>query len=47
MDTIGGSHGVEFTYLPVVFEDDCQIVEGRSQFQCNIYTYYEITIRFL
>ena len=26
-DTLDGCHGFSFTYLPVVFEDDCQIAE--------------------
>lgn len=26
-DTLDGSSGLSFTYLPVVFEDDCQICE--------------------
>lgn len=30
-DTLDGSSGYTFTYLPVVFEDDCQICDGRSQ----------------
>ena len=28
-DTLDGSSGFTFTYLPVVFEDDCQICNGR------------------
>jgi len=47
MDTLDGSHGVEFTYLPVVYEDDCQVVDGRSRFQPSTNSFYEITIRFL
>lgn len=47
MDTLDGSHGVEFTYLPVVYEDDCQVCNGRSQFLPSTVTFYEITIRFL
>jgi len=26
MDTLDGSSGRTFTYLPIVFEDDCQVV---------------------
>ena len=29
-DTLDGSHGFGFTYLPVVFGDDCQVCAGRS-----------------
>jgi len=25
MDSLDGSHGAEFTYLPVVYEDDCKV----------------------
>lgn len=25
MDTVGDSHGSTFTYLPILFEDDCQV----------------------
>jgi hypothetical protein len=29
-DTVDGSSGYTFTYLPIVLEDDCQICEGRN-----------------
>jgi len=31
MDTLDGSHGPTFTYLPIVYEDDCQVclTDGR------------------
>jgi hypothetical protein len=32
MDTVGGSAGSSFTYLPIVFQDDCQVCDGASQF---------------
>jgi len=47
MDTLDGSHGVEFTYLPIVYEDDCQVCDGRSRFQLDSEIFYEVTIRFL
>lgn len=47
MDTLDGSHGVEFTYLPIVYEDDCQVCSGKTEFKQNSKTHYEITIRFL
>ena len=40
MDILDGSHGVEFTYLPVVYEDDCQVVDGRSRFQPSTKSFY-------
>ena len=32
-DTLDGSSGPTFTYLPVVFEDDCQIVRSETKLQ--------------
>ena len=31
-DTLDGSSGCDFTYLPVIFEDDCQICAGHNRF---------------
>jgi len=47
MDTLDGSHGIKFTYLPVVYEDDCQVADITSQFKLSNNAFYEITIRFL
>ena len=47
MDTLDGSHGVEFTYLPIVYEDDCQVASGRNQFHPSENEFYKLTIRFL
>ena len=47
MDTLDGSHGTEFTYLPIAYEDDCQVCDGKAEFKQNSKPYYEITIRFL
>ncbi len=30
-DTLDGAHGSEFTYLPVAYEDDCQIVTCEAR----------------
>ena len=38
MDTLDGSHGCEFTYLPIFFEDDCQVwanKKGQSRIKSN------------
>ena len=32
IDSLDGAHGVEFTYLPIAYEDDCQVAAGQSQF---------------
>lgn len=47
MDSLDGSHGVEFTYLPIVYEDDCQVAAGQSQFIKDESEWYEVTITFL
>ena len=47
MDALDGSHGVEFTYLPVVYEDDCQVASGRNQFHPSTSEFYKLTIHFL
>jgi hypothetical protein len=47
MDTLDGSHGRSFTYLPVVYQDDCQAVSasvGRKSEQCDSYS-VEIVFR--
>ena len=44
-DTLDGSSGFTFTYLPVVFEDDCQICEGGSRLIVSAETRY--SLRFL
>ncbi len=46
-DTLDGSHGFTFTYLPVVYQDDCQIVSSNSRYlQCHE-TKYSLKISFL
>jgi len=47
MDALDGSHGAQFTYLPVVYEDDCQVCDGRNQFRPSTNRFYEITVQFL
>ena len=47
MDTLGGSSGFTFTYLPIVFEDDCQVCAGASSFAESDDEYYEIQIEFM
>jgi hypothetical protein len=46
-DTLDGSNGCEFTFLPIVFEDDCQVVCGPSKFIVSDIISYEIIIDFL
>ena len=47
MDSLDGSHGVEFTYLPVVYEDDCQVALGSSKLTKSDHQFYELVITFL
>jgi len=47
MDTLDGSHGPSFTYLPIVYEDDCQVASGTHQFVESNEEKYEIRIVFL
>jgi len=46
-DILDGSHGVEFTYLPIVYEDDCQVCAGRSRLIRDPSEFYELRITFL
>lgn len=47
MDTLGGSHGFTFTYLPIVYQDDCQPTEIVRSIKQAKDTYYVIEIEFL
>jgi hypothetical protein len=47
MDTLDGSHGPTFTYLPIIYEDDCQVAAGRHEFIDSSTARYEISITFL
>ena len=47
MDTLDGSHGLTFTYLPVVYQDDAQIVNARCRFVESTNTYYTLKFRTL
>ena len=46
-DTLDGSHGMSFTYLPIVYQDDCQIVEGETKYIESKKTKYVVEIIFL
>jgi len=47
MDTLDGSSGVHFTYLPIVYEDDCQVSDGRTKFIRAESPRYELKVTFL
>jgi hypothetical protein len=46
MDTLDGSHGQYFTYLPVVYQDDCQVALGSHRFIESSEIYYILEIVF-
>jgi hypothetical protein len=46
MDTLDGSHGPSFTYLPVVYQDDCQVALGRHRFIKSSKVFYLLEIVF-
>jgi len=46
-DTLDGSSGGTFTYLPIVFEDDCQVVTGGNKFIKADDIRYQIEVEFL
>jgi hypothetical protein len=45
-DTLGGSHGYTFTFLPIAYEDDCQIEKAVVKARESTYLGYRITVRF-
>jgi hypothetical protein len=47
MDTIGGSHGPSFIYLPIVYLDDCQVVISRFSAEIASTENYELDVTFL
>ncbi len=47
MDTLDGSHGFTFTYLPIVYQDDYQVVSGGWRFVESAETKYSLKITFL
>jgi hypothetical protein len=47
LDTLDGSHGDGFTYLPIIFQDDCQVCKARYEFKAGPRAYYVVRIDFL
>ena len=47
MDTLDGSCGSGFTYLPIVFEDDCQVASFKIDFKKSEDTWYSLEISLL
>jgi hypothetical protein len=46
-DTLDGSSGFTFTYLPIVFEDDCQICSWSSRLIKSNKTKYALRVRIM
>ena len=47
-DTLDGSSGRTFTYLPVAYQDDCQVTRSESSWiEQDGEHYYEVSIKFL
>jgi hypothetical protein len=47
MDTLDGSSGTTFTFLPIVFEDDCQLASGDTNWALAKDCHYKLKITFL
>lgn len=47
MDTLDGSRGVHFTYLPIMYEDDCQVCKSNYSYQESANPWYELVVRFV
>ena len=47
MDSLDGSHGETFTYLPIAYEDDCQVVSSKCEFIESDAASYRLRISFL
>jgi len=46
-DTLDGSHGPGFTYLPICYQDDCQVAAGHIKFVESVDESYAVRISFL
>ena len=46
MDTLDGSSGQTFTYLPIVYQDDCQVCEIASDWIEHPQNSYRLEILF-
>jgi hypothetical protein len=47
MDTLNGSSGDTFTFLPIVYEDDCQVTVSNMQFVESESAHYTLAVTFL
>jgi hypothetical protein len=47
MDTLDGAHAKSFTYLPIVFQDDCQVYKATVTYGDDNQERYHVGIVFL
>jgi hypothetical protein len=47
MDALDGSSGPTFTYLPIVYQDDCQVAKSSFQFEQADQERYRLVVEFL
>ena len=46
-DTLDGSSGYTFTFLPIVFEDHCQVCDLHFEYKSSEVPHYRIVVTFL
>ncbi|MFH0982765.1 MAG: hypothetical protein V2A79_14675 [Planctomycetota bacterium] len=46
-DTLDGSSGLTFTFLPIAFENDAQVCKLRFRFEESEHTRYRVVVEFL
>ena len=46
-DSLDGSHGPTFTYLPICYQDDCQVCQWSMEFVRSTITFYTLNVTFL
>ena len=46
-DTLDGCSGYTFTYLPIMFEDDCQVVDASSSLVISSVKHYSVCVEYL
>jgi hypothetical protein len=46
-DSLDGSSGRTFTFLPIVYEDDCQVWQSESRWEEAVAPNYSLTISVL
>ena len=47
MDTLDGAHAPSFTYFPIAYQDDCQVVSSSFGFKHSHDAFYDVEVIFL